>query len=142
MGGHIFSTPLVRSQCFDLKVSLQITDFAWNRSTRVSCNFLYFEEGVVTRTPHYFELVEEEMNQLFTITGAYIYGRATHGNDVSLLITLLLKANISCSPCQFWTKSLVMSTIQEQRHWHTLQIADFALYCMKTISSDPKFRFR
>ena len=38
----------------------------------------------------------------------------THRDDVSLLTTLIvIEKNMSCSRCNFLTKSLVMSTIQE-----------------------------
>ena len=65
---------------FKSKISLQITTIAQPETLLwglvISCNLPYSEEGVlVTRTPSppYFELVEEKMNQLFTITRAYLW---------------------------------------------------------------------
>ena len=42
---------------------------------------------------------------------------------------------MTCSPCQFWTKSLVKSTLhyKNKDDWHALQIAYFNIDCIKKL---------
>ena len=69
----------------------------------------------------------ETLNQVSIARASY--GIATHRNDVSLLITLLLKKCMFTLP--LLTKSIDNVCTNSIDDWHALQIVDFALSCIQ-----------
>ena len=71
----------------------------------VATSFILRSEVMTETPPPYFELVEEKMNELFSITRAYLIWEdhgTTLGNYVSFLITLLLKKQTYIMFSELW----------------------------------------